>query len=134
MSESIILLIFGGIFLIIGVVVFAQTFQKRRRCNAVTAGVVKAVRTKRQTEDSGKDKKAIFRTTVEFSVGDKTYIKDAIYGSTMNAHYVGEKIDIHYNPEDPNQAYWGTSDFLGIFSGVLFGVVGLGLIIVSLFV
>lgn len=136
MRESIILLIFGGIFLLVGVIVFAQTMMKRKKCSGVTTGVVKEVTTDRevQKDSNGIHSKVVFYTIVEYTVGEQKYIQKSLTGSTANAHYVGEQIEIHYNPENPIKSYWGTSNFLGLFTGTIFGLVGLGIMIVSMFI
>lgn len=136
MKESIILLIFGGIFLLVGVIVFAQTMMKRKKCSGVTTGVVKEVTTDRevQRDSNGIHSKVVFHTIVEYTVGEQNYIQRSSSGSTANAHYVGEQIEVHYDPENPIKSYWGTSDFLGLFTGIIFGLVGLGIMIVSIFI
>lgn len=70
MKESIILLIFGGIFLLVGVIVFAQTLIKRKKCSGVTTGTVKEVTTDRevQRDSNGIHSKVVFHTIVEYTV------------------------------------------------------------------
>ena len=46
----------------------------------------------------------------------------------MNAHYIGEKIEIHYDPQNPKKAYWGTNEFLSLVAGIVFTSVGVRII------
>lgn len=123
MSEAMVLVMFGGIFTLTGVIVFAQTMMERKKCSKVTTGIVKEITTEEDTEEKKKKKKVSY-TTIQYTVGEDTYLQKAQTGSTMNAHYVGEKLEIHYDPENPKKAYWGTNEFLSLVAGIVFTSVG----------
>ncbi|MCI8397446.1 MAG: DUF3592 domain-containing protein [Clostridia bacterium] len=127
MSEAMILIIFGGIFALTGVIVFGQTMIERKKCSKVTTGIVKEITTDENTEQNQKKKKVSY-TTIEYTVGEETYIQKSETGSTMNAHYIGEKIEIHYDPQNPKKAYWGTNEFLSLVAGIVFTSVGVRII------
>lgn len=127
MSEAMILVVFGGIFALTGVVVFGQTMMERKKCSKVTTGTVKEITPEEETEEKKKKKKVSY-TTIEYTVGEETYLQKTETGSTMNAHYVGEKIEIHYDPENPKKAYWGTNEFLSLVAGIVFTSVGVRII------
>ena len=102
MGEKITLIVFGAIFMLLGAVALIKTMQKRRKCSGVTMGIVKEVKTENGEDkdpNAKRSRKKAYYTTVEYKVGEETYLQKSGLSSTMNIRYVGEKITVQYNQE-----------------------------------
>ena len=70
-----------------------------------------------------------FRPIFEYTVDGNTYIKKSASGSSSCPYYIGQTIEIHYDPSNPNTYY--VKSGLNIVLGIIFSIIGLAVMILS---
>ena len=90
----------GLILIIFGIVVFVITLnnQKFIKIEATVTNVEETQET--NVDDDGTNTTTVYNATVNYTVGGKEYTQTL---DNVSKCKVGDKMDIYYNPKDPNQ-------------------------------
>ena len=98
------ILIAAGIFLMISGIANADRLEKQyKACTATTEGIVTDVKTKRTTSKTGKRRttKTTYYNVYDYEVDGVKYNDTEQYGSSKQTHSIGDKITVHYDPNEP---------------------------------
>ena len=124
MAEHFVVLLFGMLFAAAGVGVFFSTNRLKKACTESAEGTVI------RYEARGTNRGRSYFMTFSYTVNDVKYVQTNS-GDAFRKHKEGDKIQVYYNPDNPDQFYIKEiSSFLLSFVFVLFGV---GLMVFSLF-
>ena len=90
----------GLILIIFGIVVFVITLnnQKFIKIEATITNVEETQET--NVDDDGTNTTTVYNATVNYTVGGKEYTQTL---DNVSKCKIGDKMDIYYNPKDPNQ-------------------------------
>ena len=90
----------GLILIIFGIVVFVITLnnQKFIKIEATVTNVEETQET--NVDDDGTNTTTVYNATVNYTVGGKEYTQTL---DNVSKCKIGDKMDIYYNPKDPNQ-------------------------------
>ena len=135
---SYILIIFSGIFGIIGVVfcvigiaMLNNKKKKERNCISKTYGkVTDIVKHERYSMNGGYV--TSWYPVIEYNIGGLKYIKEAVYGGTQTKYAIGQDVEIYYNPKDCNEFYIA-GETLPKTLGAIFTIIGVGAITIAIF-
>ena len=126
-----------GIFLLItGVLIVANRQIKKSHCTGVTKGkVTDIIRQKHRERDSEGETtiSTSFYPVLEYTVGENTYVKKSSSGSSVSTYFIGQEIEIHYNPEKPEE-YYANQNIGPMIVGMGLSIVGFILLGISLFI
>lgn len=125
---NILIILFGGIFLVLGIIIAIRLCYLKKVCTIETeATVIKIARTNKRGafhyEYIG-DKK-VFKTKgytpiFQYYVNEEVIIKKSLY-STYSKFKVGDKVRLFYNPDNIETYYVVEHAFTGI-PFILFGI------------
>lgn len=136
------MLIFGLVFIIGGVAALGlgvwsglKTKEKNDKCTATAVATVIDYEAyteyhKKKTATNKQRTSTDYRLVYEFEVAGETYVgSDNDVGSNQKPYALGTKLEIHYDPKDPDNSYfYDTSNvkmYAGIGVGVLFLIIGI---------
>ena len=90
----------GLILIIFGIVVFVITLNNQNyiKIEATVTNVEETQET--NVDDDGTNTTTVYNATVNYTVGGKEYTQTL---DNVSKCKVGDKMDIYYNPKDPNQ-------------------------------
>lgn len=90
----------GLILIIFGIVVFVITLNNQNYIK-IEATVVNVEETQEtNVDDDGTNTTTVYNATVNYTVGGKEYTQTL---DNVSKCKIGDKMDIYYNPKDPNQ-------------------------------
>ncbi len=160
----IIFLIVGIIFALIGVFTLLSAKGRKERCTSTTTGkvteIVKDVSRVHSTRNnrnygSGTNVRVgnvnigignapygntgyrtVFYPVIEYQVKDIQYVKKSSTGSSSPSYGIGQELEVHYNPNDPNEFYIGKEKSSMAIGGVMtfFGVAFIAIFVVAQFI
>lgn len=112
MSPKSVVMLFGVVLFIIGVVFFALShffyisIQKRQK-NCVSSAVATIVEIQQVTSSATGDgiPTTSWYPVYEYDVGGQTIRKRSSYGFARDKYSVGQRVEIKYNPYDYNEFY-----------------------------
>jgi len=130
------------IFIAIGIFLIFYSIRKQQKCTEVVTGTVVDISREEHFDSSSNSRGSNSSISIdghsinfgnsnrnirlypiyEYTVGENTYVKRS--SSSSSSAFIGQKVEIHYNPENPNDFYVG-NNIIGIIVGVIFVVVGL---------
>lgn len=96
----------GIIFLITGTLMLKSQKKKEKNCTEKTYGkVIDIVRLRNTGGGSSSGQPATYHPVFEYRVGDLTFVKQSLYGSTLakNKYAIGQDVEILYNPNNGNE-------------------------------
>lgn len=90
----------GLLLIIFGIVVFVITLNNQNyvKIEATVANVEETQET--NVDDDGTNTTTVYNATVNYTVGGKEYTQTL---DNVSKCKIGDKMDIYYNPKDPNQ-------------------------------
>ena len=123
----------GLIFLVVGILFTLSAILKKKSCTSTIEGKVIDISRERQISHNSRDRygsytnsgELAFYPVFEYSVNGNIYIKKSSSGSSTSKYFIGQSIDIHYNPQNPNQYYVNPEFTTRMFSGIISTIVGL---------
>lgn len=141
-------IIFGGVFALIGIIVIFLGIKKQKVCTEVTVG--KVIDISREVSHSNIDnpttnefqvgnfsissrqtKQVDLYPIYEYEVDENKYIKKS--NTTVNGAFVGQTVNIIYNPDNPSEFYVGKGGMKSqIILGIAFVIMGIIVIVTSL--
>ncbi len=133
-------IIVGVVFSVIGIIVSINWLIKKYDCTEVTTGKVVDISKEVTTRNTDNYHGGIYNNVsqeislypiVEYTVRDNKYVKKL--NTNSNMAFVGQEIEVHYNPQNPNKCYFG-KNLTQIIFGVLFTIAGVAMIIVPLLI
>ncbi|MBR1750488.1 MAG: DUF3592 domain-containing protein [Ruminococcus sp.] len=120
----------GGIFLAIGLVISVVcllvvhfTNENRKLCTETTMAVVT------ENREHGEGYAAVFRYTAS---NGNVYEKISDVSSDPPMHNVGDEVELHYQPDDPNNFY--ADDMMWLVRTILYSISGIFFSIGTIFV
>lgn len=93
----------GTVFFIAGIAMLNDRKEKEKNCTMKTYGKVTDI-SKHQTRSNGSYTTS-WHPVFEYSIGDLTFIKESIYGSSQIKYAIGQSVEVYYNPENYNEYY-----------------------------
>ena len=108
-SSPLSMILFGAVFIIVGLVSFFSVSQQKKRqskCTSVTSAVVTNVREQRRSRKSGKHRRYyyVYVTKYAFEVNDASYDGSTTFSASDRLD-VGNTITVKYDPADPNNNF-----------------------------
>jgi hypothetical protein len=120
----------GGIFLVIGIVIFIGIKKKETSCTSKTYGKVVDL-VKNEHYDMDRNYSSSWSPVFEYNIGELNFKKIYSYGESKSKYTIGQDVEIYYNPEDYNEYYIPSDDTPKTFAAI-FCIVGAGVIIVGI--
>lgn len=141
-GRIIILLIAAGLLLIglvfggasIGMSISVK--KKKAVCTRRTSGIVTDIREEKMSGSIGEAPLISWHPVFTYEVNGQEISKKSSYGSSKQAFYVGQKVNVYYNPADPNEYYVQEEKVSGvqmIFLGVSLGLLLAGGITLAIY-
>ena len=96
-----------------------NSFTKRRKCTESVEG--KVVDIARKWDNNGSTS---FYPIFEYTVNGNTYVHQSQTGSRPCRYHIGQNIEIHFNPEKPEQFYDKESNITGTVFGIITIIIG----------
>ena len=131
-------IILGAIFAILGFVVIIVSARKIKVCTEITtAKVIDISRERSRNTNNNYNQSGIsFGTNGEISlypvyeyyVGENRFVQKS--SSSKRAVFVGQTIEIHYNPNNPAEIYDG-KNIMPIILGAIFVIVGIVVMVIG---
>ena len=127
MPEYLIVILFGLFFAAAGVGVLLWTIRQKKVCSESTEGTVIGYETRRASK-GGRTYCLIFSYTVD----GVNYVQTNNSGDAFRKHKEGAKIQVFYNPDNPDQFY--IKEIASYLLSFVFILSGVGLMVFSLFI
>lgn len=121
--------IVGITLFIVGIGILHNRKRKILKCTSITKGKVEDL-VRQQNYDSDGGYSSTWHPVFIYEIGELKYIKESNYGTTQSKYAIGQEVEIHYNPEDPNE-YYVTGDNMSKIVATILASVGMFAIIVS---
>lgn len=120
----------GIIFTCAGILVAILEIKKQLICTELTTGkVVDISREVRDNTDTGRE--IVLYPIYEYVVEGNTIT--AKYDRSVNGAFIGQTVDIHYNPDKPNEFYTGKlGNIIQIIGGIIFVVAGITVMLMKM--
>jgi len=96
--DKLVILIFGVIFICVGLVLVINELSLRNAYSASTIGYISDIRI-----ETDSDQYEFFINYVAYNVDGVEYFKKSPIGRTRNKSYVGQQTLVYYNPNNPEQ-------------------------------
>ena len=126
-----ILIAIGGIFIIVSRQI------KKSHCIELTKGkIIDIVRQKNReiatagTREIDRNVTTSFYPVYEYTVNGNTYVKRSSSGSSTPTFFIGQEVDIHYNPENANE-YYANQNIAPIITGTGLTIVGVIIMVIG---
>ena len=123
--NRIITLIIGIVAVVIGIIISVTHFTNQAKQTAETTATVIRIESRMETDTDGEDTRWYY-PIIEYTVNNQKYeqqLPDS--GSTISSDYKeGDKVEISYNPDNPNEISKKGS-FGGLIAGIFFIIVGI---------
>jgi uncharacterized membrane protein len=121
-----IFIFIGIVFLALGIVFRYADNARKSGCTEITeAEVVKLVSS---SDDSGG-----YAPVFSYTVGGKNYTVQENFYSSPPEYSVGETVDIHYNPDNPNKVYSDQGNIFKILYTIFISI-GAAMIVIPLII
>ena len=129
-----ILFFFGSVFLIL-MIYSIRHFLKIKKIikqgNSTIATVIRSVAS-RQNDTGAMSSETTQRAVFEYTVAGVRYEKKDSYGQNPPKYKVGQKVEIYYDPLNPNNATLKGREIIVAIFLIIFGVLGIGLFLIGL--
>lgn len=90
-------ILFGLLFVAIGVYLLISGNAKAKRCTEAAVGTVVGIDQEEYTDEDGNFRYTYY-PVIEYKAGEKTISKKSSDGSNQSKYKIGDKLDILYNP------------------------------------
>lgn len=123
---AVIFIFFGVLFLGIGLGFNAYNSRLEKKCTDKTTATVvdiKSQQTSRRKNGHHTVETVTYAPVVEYTVDGKKFKKSSNIYSSNNDNYIGEEIEIYYDPNDPQQVYIKDENASEIFV-LVFSLIG----------
>ena len=120
----------GLVFLSVAVRLFVRQKQKKERCNMETMGTVIQIRSITSFTNGDDVVTDMWHPVFAYDAQGERIQKVSPYGSTRKKYQIGQKVQIRYNPDRPEEFFiigQSTADLLI----TIFSIIGLALLILS---
>lgn len=129
MKKTLIPLLVGIIFLVIGIFITIQGNGLKERCTGEATGTV--VKIIEEVDSSDDSTSYTYYPVIEYKAGEQNVSKKSDIGSNPSKYQVGEKVEILYNPNKIDEYIIKGDNTFGIL-GIVFIVVGAVLLVATL--
>ena len=136
-------IVIGLAFACAGVLLVFLGIKKQQSCTGTTTGkIVDISREIRENIDHDSSssivigsrhtgREIVLYPIYEYTVGENIITAKA--NESVNGAFIGQTVEIHYNPEKPNQFYVGRSgNITQIIGGFILGIIGIALMFVKM--
>lgn len=137
MQNMIIFIIFGALFVVIGITMTMIQLRLRHVCTIQTQGVVHGIK-KKVSEDREKDYNGnnVRRTRISYAPIFRYYAdnRDIIKESPVSSNIkfeVGSPVTLFYNPKNVEE-YFVLEDKTSKYAGIFFALFGLGFMVIAI--
>ena len=127
--KKIFIILFGLIFIGVGVFMLIKDNDLAKRCTASEEGTVVEIITEDSTDDDGFTQYTYY-PVIQYTVDGKTVSKKSSSGSNPSKYNVNDKVDILYDPNKVED-YIIKGDKTTSFLGVIFVVAGIAVAIIG---
>ena len=127
-------IVFGLIVACVGMLVMVLAIKKQMNCTEVTTGKIVDI-SREIRENTNYDSSSITRQTgreiilypiYEYTVRGNTITAKS--DKSVNGAFIGQTVEIHYNPDKPNEFYVGKlGNIIQIIGGLIFVVAGIAI-------
>lgn len=133
-SSGLSMLVAGIVLIVMAVKLFSIAGELKaieKKCTAVTTGVVTNVEAQKRTSGrkSGRRTYYVYFTEYVYSVDGMDIHASKTFGESSRLN-MGDEVAVHYNPDQPTEAYAGASTANSFPKGVIIGVLVLGIVFV----
>lgn len=131
MAKKLFVILFGIVFVGVGVFLFVKGNDMSKRCTTETVGTVTEIIEEREENTEAEASGAVVYDTykytyypvIEYKVEDKTFNEKYSTGSSKSKYLVGDKIDVLYDPNKPED-YLIKGDKSSNIIGIIFIAAG----------
>ena len=119
------MVIIGCIIIVVSLLILINNNKKQKRCIKTADGIITGV------SSSLFDPGVIFHTyypTIDFYIGNERITVKLQYGVSYNTYQVGQKVLVHYNPNNPKEFYIDGNKSKKVF-GIVCLMVGIALVV-----
>lgn len=129
-----LILLLGIIFLSIGLGIKHNRKKKLSNCSETTKGKIIDI-VKRTYNGTGDDWTAsyTFHPVIEYNVNNQKYVKTSNFGTNPSKYEAGQKVEIHYNPDNCDTYYIGGENTQKKL-GTIFTTIGIIILFVAVVV
>lgn len=127
----VIVLIIGVVFIAVSIFAISSYQHLQKVCTGKVYGTVIDLVERRSTSTSNGHRRTSYSyaPVVQFMVNGREYTVESNTSTNPPSHQVGDTIEVHYNPDNPEETYF-EKDAVALILGVVFGVIGFALIII----
>lgn len=119
------IIIFGLIFVIVGIFIFIKEKEQTKRCTEEIVGIVTEIKDDTSIDEDG-NLTHTYYPIIQYTAGDRIITKQSSSGSSSSIYHFNDKVDILYNPNNVEEFIIKgdkTSNILGIVFIVLGSIV-----------
>ena len=120
----------GIVFLTMGIVMYRNEKKLKENCTEMTYGTVTDIIRNVARDEKGSYNDS-FNPLFEYNIGELKYIKESSYGTPQPQYAIGQKVEVYYNPENPNEFYISGETFRKEFA-MWFSVAGIASIMIAI--
>ena len=120
-----IMYLFGAISFIVGICVLLNYKKKKREAIQTTYGVVTGVTS---MNGIGDNMMYDYYPTIDFYIGNERITVKSKFPVSNNKYKVGQKVLVHYNPNNPTEFYIDNNTNQKIF-GIVYTIVGIAILV-----
>ena len=129
--KKIFVILFGIIFIVVGIFLLINGKQKAKRCTEEIIGTIVEIKEETSTDTNGVIEYTYY-PIIEYQVGEKTITKQSSTGSNTSKYNLNDKIDLLYNPNNIEE-FIIKGDKSSNYIGIVFIVLGTITFFVGLF-
>lgn len=114
------------LFIIIGIIMIVLFIKKKTECTAETEATIIDIEEKHESRSDSNGNyryETYLYPTYEYIVDGKKYIEKS--SSNLNGAFIGKKVKLHYNPQNPEQFYSKNDVFILFVVGIAFIAFGI---------
>jgi hypothetical protein len=124
---SVILCFIGAVFLIVSLAMGRSIARKKQECTMQTTAAVVSLDRRMGSHHSGSMSSVSWYPTYEYYAGGQKIVRESNIGSGDQKFYVGQKVTLHYNPQNYTD-YYVEEENAGILR-LIFMIVGIVLLV-----
>lgn len=121
-------IIFGLFFALVGILAFVKELSKRKNCKVLTEATIIDIVRETSRDSEGNTTRSLI-PILKYTVSGNIYVKES--SSSSRTSYIGKKVKIYYNFQNPNEFYIKGS-LGGVITGLIFSIIGIAILYSSI--